>query len=141
MRYAVCQPYKQCNTIEEVFDCLKQVRQRNGEGIIIRQRGCPYIPGRTEALIKLKPWITQMAEIVGMNEGLGKNHGSLGALIVELTNGIQVKVGGGPGLSDECRKNFWNNKNIWLRKSVVIRYRELSDTGVPLQPQICYEPN
>jgi DNA ligase 1 len=105
------------------------------EGIMIRQLGCGYFNGRTEALIKLKPWQYADATIYGFVEGKGKNIGTLGALSVRSNLG-DFRIGGGPGLDDAKRKEYWDNKYKYIGTTIKLRYRELSKSGLPLQPQI-----
>jgi DNA ligase-1 len=71
---------------------------------------------------------------VGFTEGTGKRKGMLGCLIVQLTNGVKLSVGGGKGLTDEQLKNFYNNPPYGL--PVTYSYEELSTNGTPLRPQL-----
>ena len=59
--------------------------------------------------------------IVGFEEGENRNSGTLGALICEYKDNT-VKVG--TGLSDELRKEIWENKDKWLNRVIEVQYFE-----------------
>ena len=60
-------------------------------------------------------------EVVGFEEGTGRNEGRLGAILVKYKNNI-VKVGS--GFSDELRKEIWHDQNSWLGRTIVVKYFE-----------------
>lgn len=107
------------------------------EGLMLRSYKCPYINGRTEALIKVKPWKYGRAIVIGHTPGKGKYTGMVGALKVKDT-GTQKQFNVAGGLSDVDREQF---AGVYERHAVApiyvnYRYRELSKSGIPLQPQI-----
>jgi DNA ligase 1 len=118
-----------------VMTHLHDVTEAGFEGVILRMLGCPYIPGRSEALVKLKPWKYGKGQICGFKEGLGKYAGMLGAFEVSW-NGIKFFVSG--GLSDFQREMYWDERE--QRKMtddhIAFKYRDVSAKGIPLQPQI-----
>lgn len=113
----------------------------NYEGLMLRKLSAPYFAGRTEALIKVKPWQKMLGTVVGMTEGLGKYKGMLGALVCKLDwfEGkicMTEKVHVSGGLTDEHRRYFWNLPAEIIGRLISIKYRELSKKGIPLKPQI-----
>jgi DNA ligase-1 len=56
-------------------------------------------------------------EVVGLEEGTGRNQGKLGAAIVEH-KGYKVNVGS--GFTDEEREKYWNNPNLLVGKTIGI---------------------
>lgn len=113
---------------------LKMIYELGYEGLILRQPQCPYINGRTEALIKLKPWQYASATVIGFSPGRDKYVGMLGALECRLQSGKTFKVSG--GLSDGLRTEIWNCQEKYIGRELSVRFRELSNGGIPLQPQI-----
>lgn len=103
------------------------------EGMMIRQLGCPYTPFRTEMLIKVKPWKYGVATITGFKEGQGKYVGMLGALELSF-QGKKCHASG--GLTDFQRNHIWRNQILFSGRKVGIKFRELSNSGRPLKPQI-----
>lgn len=108
------------------------------EGAMLRVLGNPYLVGRTEALIRIKPWLYAVVEIIGIQEGLGKFQGCLGAFRVRGTFDGRVttfNVGGG-SITEDQRAAIFKANNFWLHRKITIRYRELSLAHIPLKPQI-----
>jgi len=58
--------------------------------------------------MKWKPTISVDLNIVGFEEGTGRNAGRLGAIICEgVDNGRNVRVNVGSGFSDSDRDEYW----------------------------------
>ena len=81
-----------------------------------------YKTKRTDAWLKLKPFIEVTLELKDVEEGTGKNAGKLGALVCEgIEMGKRIKVNVGSGLSDDDRDSIWNNPQDYLGLLVEIR--------------------
>jgi DNA ligase 1 len=119
---------------ESLQNWLIAFRKAGYEGLMARCLNVPYLVGRTEALIKLKPWITCAAKIVGFSPGKDKYTGMLGALVVEIEGNKVFNVSG--GLTDELREKIWKQQAFWVGRSIHVRYRDLYNSGVPVHPQI-----
>jgi DNA ligase-1 len=78
------------------------------EGIMIKDPIAGYECKRSVAWLKLKPFIEVSLNVIGTEEGTGKNAGRLGALIVEgIDDGKTIRTNVGSGLTDEQRTSFW----------------------------------
>jgi len=78
------------------------------EGIMIKDLGAPYECRRSTFWMKWKPTITVDLNIVGFEEGTGRNAGRLGAIICEgVDNERNIRVNVGSGLSDANRDEYW----------------------------------
>jgi DNA ligase-1 len=85
------------------------------EGIMIKDLGAPYECRRSTFWMKWKPTITVDLNIVGFEEGTGRNAGRLGAIICEGDdNGRRINVNVGSGLSDANRDEYWSARNQLL---------------------------
>lgn len=82
---------------------LKQVVAQGGEGLMLHRADASYIAGRSDVLLKLKPYFDAEATVVAYTKGKGKYAGKLGALIVQTPEGIRFKLGS--GFSDAQREN------------------------------------
>lgn len=81
------------------------------EGIMIKDLDSFYECKRTTSWMKWKPTITVDLEVVGMEEGTGRNEGRLGAFICEgVDDGKNISVHVGSGFSDEDRDQYWKHK-------------------------------
>lgn len=97
------------------------------EGLMVKPSDKPYVNKRSDAWLKLKPFIEVTLEIKDLEEGTGKNVGKLGALICEGTDtGKLIKVSVGSGLSDDDRDSIWSNPENYLGRLVEIRADALS---------------
>jgi len=74
---------------------LDEVVKGGGEGLMLHRADALYRAGRSDDLLKLKPWDDAEAVVVAHLPGKGKYAGKLGALLVELPNGRRLRIGGG----------------------------------------------
>lgn len=78
------------------------------EGIMIKNLEAPYICDRSTDWMKWKPTITVDLQVIGAEEGTGRNAGRLGALVC---NGVdddkEITVNVGSGYDDQFRAQIW----------------------------------
>ena len=92
------------------------------EGIMIKSMDAPYECKRSDFWMKWKPTITVDLEIVGFEEGTGRNAGRLGAIICEgEDHGRRIRVNVGTGLSDSDRDEYWLARNDLLGHLVEVQ--------------------
>jgi len=72
-----------------------------GEGLVLHRADSAWLPGRSDALLKLKPLNDAEAVVVGHVAGHGKYEGRLGALRVRGDDGSEFLIG--TGFSDALR--------------------------------------
>ena len=91
------------------------------EGIMIKDLDAPYECKRSSFWMKWKPTITVDLNIVGTEEGTGRNQGRLGALICEgVDDGRNIRVNVGSGLCDSDRDEFWGSRDLLLGRVVEV---------------------
>jgi len=91
------------------------------EGIMIKDVGAPYECKRSSFWMKWKPVMTVDLNIVGFEEGTGRNLGRLGAIICEGDdNGRRINVNVGSGLSDADRDEYWHSRDDLLGRVVEV---------------------
>ena len=91
------------------------------EGIMIKSLDAPYQCKRSDSWMKWKPTITVDLNIVGFEEGTGRNAGRLGAIICEgVDNDRTIRVNVGSGLSDSNRDEYWAARNELLDRVVEV---------------------
>lgn len=92
------------------------------EGVMIKDVDAPYESKRTVSWLKAKPFIEVTLEIVGVEEGTGKNAGRLGALVCAgEDDGKDIRVNVGSGLTDDQRISFWANRHRLVGSLVEVR--------------------
>ena len=103
---------------------LAQTVSQGGEGLMLHLASAPYSTGRSDVLIKLKPYLDTEATVVGHRAGKGKYLGQLGALQVQTPEGRRFFIGN--GFSDAQRL-----APPPVGSSITYRYRDLTRTGLP----------
>lgn len=92
------------------------------EGIMIKDIAAPYECRRSSFWMKWKPTITVDLNIIGFEEGTGRNKGRLGAIVCEgVDNGRSIAVNVGSGLSDTDRTDFWGLRETLLGRVVEVQ--------------------
>ena len=91
------------------------------EGIMIKDVNAPYECKRNTFWMKWKPTITVDLEVIGVEEGTGRNLGRLGALVCSGSDdGKEITVNVGSGFSDVDRDTLWNDRNLVIGKTCEI---------------------
>jgi DNA ligase-1 len=106
----------------EIWNWLDYAENNDMEGVIINL-DTPYECKRSKNLIKVKKFYTYDLEVVGVEEGDGRNKGTLGALVVKYKNNT---VNVGSGFTDEERKNFWENREDIIGRVIEVKYKEIT---------------
>lgn len=106
----------------EIWKWLDYCEEHDIEGLMINL-DTPYECKRTKNLMKVKKFYDFDLQVIGYEEGTGRNKGRLGAFVVDY-KGNQVKVGS--GYSDEERINFWNNRDELIGRVITVKYKEVS---------------
>ena len=103
-------------------DMNKGALDEGYEGLMVKPVDGLYECKRSHSWLKVKPFIEVTLECIGLEEGTGKNKDLLGALVVEgEDDGKFFHLNVGSGLTDENRKEFWENKKKVLGQLVEIR--------------------
>ena len=103
---------------------LGEVVRGGGEGLMLHLADAPYVTGRSDVLIKLKPLQDTEAVVMEHVPGKGKYEGMMGALRVRTPDGKQFLVG--TGFTDAARKN-----PPPVGTTITYTYRGLTQTGLP----------
>lgn len=82
---------------------LADIVDAGGEGLMLHRGDSRYLAGRSDDLLKLKPYQDAEARVVGYIEGKGKYAGMLGALRVKRPDGVELRLG--TGFTDEQRRH------------------------------------
>jgi DNA ligase 1 len=91
------------------------------EGIMIKDLDAPYECARSKSWLKWKPTITVDLEVIGIEEGTGRNKGRLGALVCAGNDhGKDIVVNAGSGFTDKERDQFWTDRNVIFGRTVEI---------------------
>jgi DNA ligase-1 len=103
---------------------MKEVVMAGGEGLMLHRADVHYETGRSDTLLKMKPWEDAESVVIGHVPGKGKYAGMLGALRVRTSDGREFSLG--TGFSDEQRRN-----PPPVGAVVTYRYHDLTAGGLP----------
>ena len=103
---------------------LDEIVKAGGEGLMLHRADAPYVTGRSDALLKLKPLEDAEATVVGYVPGKGKYAGIMGALQVELADGKRFQIG--TGFTHAVRA-----KPPAIGTLITFTYRGLTKNGLP----------
>lgn len=107
---------------------LLAVVRGGGEGLMLHRADAAYRAGRSDDLLKLKPWEDAEATVVAVIPGKGRLAGRMGALLVETADGRRFRLGG--GFSDRERRDPPAPGTL-----VTYRYTSLTPAGLPRFPR------
>ncbi len=82
---------------------LSRIVDLGGEGLMLHHRDALYYNGRSKHLLKIKRHQDAEARVVAHLPGKGKYEQVMGALLVEMPNGLQFKLGS--GFTDKQRRD------------------------------------
>lgn len=103
---------------------FQAVLKAGGEGLMLHRADAPYVTGRNDMLLKLKPHQDAEAVVLGHLSGRGKHAGRVGALQVRNAAGVSFALGS--GLSDAQRA-----QPPAVGEVVTYTYRGVTAGGVP----------
>ncbi len=112
---------------QSLLEKLTQVVTAGGEGLMLHRGSSLYRAGRSNDLLKVKPYLDAEARVIEHLPGKGKYTGLLGALLVESAEGKRFRIG--TGLSDADRIN-----PPPLGSLITYKYHGFTDAGVPRFP-------
>jgi len=151
---------KVVNSLEDVEAELRKVLDMGGEGIVLRDPNSHWTPKRVPSALKYKPYDDAEVKITGFTSGRETEKGSkflgmIGALITDF-NGERLEVSGltneertfaegymveyaesNPGLD---MPTDVQGRHFRVGDTITIKYRELSDDGIPKEARYWRRP-
>lgn len=118
------QPVSDRESLKRRFEA---VLADGGEGLMLHLADASYETGRSDILLKMKPWLDAEAVVIGYLPGKGRHAGALGALRLRTPDGREFSLG--TGFDDQQRQH-----PPPLGATVTYRYRDLTNKGLPRFP-------
>ena len=103
---------------------LDEVVRGGGEGLMLHLADAAYETGRSDVLLKLKPWQDAEAVVVAHQAGKGRFAGYLGALKVRTLDGREFLLG--TGFSETQRR-----QPPAIGATITYRFHDLTNKGMP----------
>ncbi len=123
--------HRECLGKSDMRKFFDNLCEQGAEGIMFRAPGSRYENRRSESLLKFKPYQSDEAVMIGVEDGKGRNAGKAGALVLKW-KGVTFRVGS--GLNDEIRAN-----PPQVGTSITFGYCGLTDGGIPRFPTFIAE--
>lgn len=109
---------------QALHQVLDEYVRKGAEGLILHRKSAQFESGRTDNLLKLKPYLEADAKVIEILNGAGKYDGMMGSVLVEMPSGLRFKIGS--GFSDEERR-FPPS----VGESIIYKYHGLTERGIP----------
>lgn len=108
--------------VEEFKDYNRAMVDQGYEGIMIKTPDAVYECRRSASWLKMKPFIEVSLQVMGVEEGTGRNAGRLGALICAgVDDGRDIGVNVGSGFTDDQRAESWTARDSLMGQIVEVR--------------------
>ena len=107
-----------------LMDKLDNIARQGGEGLMLHRQNAFYHSGRSDDLLKVKPFEDAEAIVVGYKPGKGKITGLMGAIKVRMDNGKEFYIGS--GFTQQQRKTPPPMGGL-----VTYRYQGFTQAGIP----------
>lgn len=121
-----------CYNDDDIEACHAQNLAEDYEGTMIRADG-PYERGkRSIYLQKYKNFVDAEYPIVGIEEGRGKDAGTIGSFICRTDGGKEF--GCRLKASYEHRGELFRDSGLWKGKYLTVKYQNLTADGIPRFP-------
>jgi len=101
-----------------------EITQQGGEGLMLHRQSAVYQSGRSDDLLKVKPFEDAEAVVIGYKLGKGKNTGLMGSVKVRSDNGKEFYIGS--GFTQAQRKEPPPVGSV-----INYRYQGFTDAGIP----------
>ena len=103
---------------------LNKIVVEGGEGLMLHHKDALYHHGRSNNLLKLKPYNDAEAIVIGYRPGQGQFIGKMGAVKVRTEDNKEFYIGS--GFSHQEREN-----PPPLGSRITFRHQGLTDKGIP----------
>jgi ATP-dependent DNA ligase len=112
--------------VNDFYPAFQEFVSKGYEGIMLRTIKGLYKAGRSNDLMKYKEFMEDEFEIIGYEEGKGKDAGT----VIWICHGFKVRPQG----TVEERRKLFENGDKYIGKKLTVIYQELSHKGIPRFP-------
>ena len=115
-----------------VVDLFRRFRERGFEGAMVRLHDGLYECGhRSKSLLKVKEHLDDEFEVIGCEEGVGKDEGT--ATFVCVTKDGKEFRARMRGTIDE-RRRFWADRKLYVGRKLTVSFMRWTEEGKPQEP-------
>lgn len=123
---------KFANSAEEAAMYFTLFTKLGYEGSMVRLLGIPYENKRSHQLLKVKKFLDEEFEIVGMEEGRGKLQGHAGAFVCKTRDSkiFRAKMSG----ETSKLKEYWEKRDDYVGQILTVQFQGKTGEGLPRFP-------
>jgi len=123
---------KFANSAEEAAMYFTLYTKLGYEGSMVRLLGIPYENKRSHQLLKVKKFLDEEFEIVGMEEGRGKLQGHAGAFVCKTKDSkiFRAKMSG----ETAKLKEYWEKRDDYVGQILTVQFQGKTGEGLPRFP-------
>ena len=125
-------------SLDQIDELMSEIKNRGGEGLMLREPGSYYEGKRSNTLLKIKFEDDMECTITDYKSGTGKYSNILGAFECTDDNGNKFFVS---GMNDQIRQDYLDTHPIGTKITII--YNGLTKNSIPRHPRYLrkYIPN
>lgn len=109
------------NSVKETLNLFNELYSRGEEGLVVKEMDLLWEDKKPKGCVKVKNESEADLLCYGFDEGTGNFIGTLGAIKCKSGDGLLI-VDIGTGLTEEDRKEIWQNQDKYLNKILTVKY-------------------
>lgn len=109
------------NSVEEILSLFNTLYNRGEEGLVVKEMDLLWEDKKPKGCVKVKNEDEADLLCYGFDEGTGAFSGTLGAIKCKSGDGLLI-VDVGTGLTEEDRREIWQNQDKYLNKILTVKY-------------------
>jgi DNA ligase-1 len=125
-------PTKVVYSLGEATDHFREMLKAGKEGTVMKEPNSPWKDGTSKFQVKRKLDVDVELEVIGFEDGKGKNTDTFGSLICKSSEGaLIVSVS---GFTDKMRLEIHQNRDNWLGSIITVKFNAImrsSEAGKP----------
>ena len=131
-KYLKCVQTIEISNEEELMDAFGLFCSQGYEGAMVRNGQGPYVNKRSYDLLKVKEFLDDEFDIIGIEEGRGKLAGHVGSFVCKTADGKEFLA----KMKGETQKlrEYFEDHSLWQNKKLTVQYQGLTSYNIPRFP-------
>lgn len=116
-------PTKVVYSLGEATDHFREMLKQGKEGTVMKEPNAPWKDGTSKFQVKRKLDVDVELEVIGFEEGKGKNVDTFGSLICKTSDGLLIVSVS--GFTDKLRLEIHQNRDNWLGSIITVKFNAI----------------
>lgn len=122
-----------CSSMKEVLDNYERFLESGYEGAMAKNIQAPYESGkRSRNILKMKEFVDGEFEIVGVEDGRGKDKDIASTFVCKMGNGNTFSAR--MKCTWEQKRKYWLQRDDLIGKLITVTYKRFTNKGYPYLP-------